>query len=226
MKRIQVLSIIAVTVVVLVSIVVVAYARGNTNPRVLPPTSRVQGLTYGDWLAEWWQYVLSVPADQNPLGDAPEANCIFQLDGDVALVVANSTLDTPIQCTVPVGKMLFVEVLGAECSTLEEPPFYGGNEAELLACARDLVPQDLQASIDGVEIRDLGEYIATSPVYDFTVPENNVLWVPGGTGQSAASGAYLMLAPLSRGTHTIHLHGTYPDLEYTADKVFTLTVGP
>ena len=41
MKRIQVLSIIAVTVVLAVSIVVVAYARGNTNPRVLPPTSRV-----------------------------------------------------------------------------------------------------------------------------------------------------------------------------------------
>jgi len=224
MKRIQVLSIIAVTVVLAVSIVVVAYARGNTNPRVLPPTSRVQGLTYGDWLAAWWQYILSVPADQNPLGDAPEA-CILQWVGNVGLVIANSASDTP--CAVPAGKMLFVEVLGAECSTLEEPPFYGGNEAELRTCAQGFVPQDLQASIDGVEVRNVSTYIVTSPLYDFAVPEDNVLGVPGGgSGQSVASGAYLMLSPLSPGTHTIHVHGTYPELEYTADKVFTLTVGP
>jgi hypothetical protein len=225
MKRIQVLSIIAVTVVVVVSGVALAYARGNRSPGVVPPTSRVQGLTHGDWQAKWWQYVLSVPADQNPLGDAPRPNCILQWVGNVGLVVANSTLDTPIQCTVPAGKMLFVEVLGAECSTLEEAPFHGGNEAELRACAGALVPQELQASIDGVEVQDLSRYIATSPAFDFSVPEDNVLWVPGGNGQSVASGAYLMLTPLSPGMHTIHLHGTYPDLEYTADKTFALTVG-
>jgi hypothetical protein len=227
MKRIQVLSIIAVTVVLLVSIVLVAYARGNANPRVLPPTSRVQGLTYGDWQAEWWKYVLSVPADQNPLAGAPDA-CIFRLVGNVGLVVGNSTLapGTPIPCTVPVGTMLFVEVLGAECSTLEPDPFHGGNAEELLSCANGFVPERLQASIDGVEVQDLTRYIVASPVYDFTVPEENILGVPGGSnGQSIASGAYLMLSPLRPGIHTIRLHGEYPGFPYTADKTFTLTVG-
>jgi len=228
MKRIQVLAIIAVAVVLLVSVVLVAYARGNRNPGVLPPTSRVQGLAYGDWVAKWWQYVFSVPADQNPLGDPPEAteaSCMYELVGNVGLVVANCTAKTPIQCTVPAGKMLFVEVLGAECSTLEEDPFYGGDEAELRDCAQAFVPQELQASIDGVEVRDLSKYIVTSPPYGFTVPDNNVLGVDAGDGQSVASGAYLMLSPLSPGTHTIHLHGTYPDFDFTADKTFILTVG-
>lgn len=227
MKRMQVLAIIAVAVVLLVSVVLVAYARGNRNPGVLPPTSRVQGLAYGDWAAKWWQYVLSVPADQNPLAGNPD-ECIFQLEGNVGLVVGNCALlpeGTAIPCTVPAGKMLFVEVLGAECSTLEVDPFYGGNEAELRACAEALVPQDLEASIDGVAVRDVSKYIVTSPLYDFTVPEDNVLGVPAGSGQSVASGAYLMLSPLSPGTHTIHLHGTYPDFEFTADKTFILTVG-
>lgn len=223
MKRMQVLAIIAVAVVLLVSVVLVAYARGNRNPGVLPPTSRVQGLAYGDWAANWWQYVLSVPADQNPLGDATEA-CILQWVGNVGLVVGNCAVGTPIQCTVPAGKMLFVEVLGAECSTLEEGPFYGEDEAGLRECAQAFVPQELQASIDGVEVRDLSKYIVTSPLYGFTVPEDNVLGVPAGSGQSVASGAYLMLSPLSPGTHTIHLHGTYPDFEFTADKTFILTV--
>jgi hypothetical protein len=228
MKRSQVIAAVAVTVVLLVSIVLVAYARGNANPRVLPPTSRVQGMGYGDWLAEWWTYVLSVPADQNPLAGAPDA-CIFQLEGNVALVVGNSTLPSgkSIPCTVPAGKMLFVEVLGAECSTLEkDTPFYGGTPEELLSCAQGFVPSELQASIDGVEVQDLGKYIVASPVYDFSVPGGNVLGVEAGsTGQSAAVGAYLMLSPLRPGTHTIHLHGAYPALEFTADKTFTLTVG-
>ena len=227
MKRIQVLSIIAVTVVVVASGAVVAYARGNRSPGVLPPTSRVQGLTYGDWLAEWWKYVLSVPADQNPLAGAPEA-CIFQLVGNVGLVVGNCTLTpgTTIPCTVPAGKMLFVEILGAECSTLEPDPFHGENAEELLSCAKGFVPEGLQVSIDGVEVQDLSKYIVASPVYDFTVPEGNILGAPGGSnGRSAAVGAYLMLAPLRPGMHTIHLHGEYPGFPFVADKTFSLTVG-
>ena len=227
MNRIRILSIIVVTVVLLSGTIYIASARGNANPGVLPPNSRVQGLTYGEWLAKWWEYALIIPAAQNPLTGGTGENCVFQRIGTVGLVVANSTLDVPIKCEVPTGMMLYLEVLGAECSNLEEPPFFGGNEAELLACAQSFVPQDLQASIDGIEVQNLNKYIFTSPMYDFTEPEDNILGVPAGTtGESIGSGAYLMLAPLSPGKHTIHVQGTYPSLDYTADKTFDLTVKP
>lgn len=100
--------------------------------------------------------------------------------------------------------MLYVEVLGADCSTLEEAPFYGGNEAELVACAQNLVPQGLQASIDGVQIQNLDQYFFTSPMYRFTNPEDNLLGVAAGTvGESVGSGAYLIISPLSLGSHAI-----------------------
>ena len=225
MKRVRMISIIVVTVVLLLGTSFVAFARSKTNSGVLPPTSRVQGLTYGQWLAKWWEYALIMPAAQNPLSGATGNNCVFQRIGKVGLVVANSTLDVPIECEVPAGTKLYVEVLGAECSTLEEAPFYGGNEAELIACAQTFVPQDLEASIDGVEVQNLSQYFALSPLYEFTNPEDNILGVPAGSvGESVGSGVYLMLAPLSPGEHTIHLRGTYPDLEYTADKTFNFTV--
>ena len=231
MKKLQILSIVVVAIVLLAGTVYIVSARGNKNPGVLPPTARVQGLTYGDWLAKWWEYALIMPTEQNPLTGGTGENCVFQRIGNVGLVVANSTLDVPIKCEVPTGMMLYIEVLGAECSNLEEPPFFGGNEAELLACAQSFVPQDLQASIDGVEVQNLSKYIFTSPLYEFTEPEDNILGVPAGTnGKSVGAGAYLMLVPLSPGKHTIHVQGTYPDpdpdLVYTADKTFDLTVKP
>lgn len=203
MKRVQVISIIVVAIFLLLGGVFIMRVRGSSNPSVLPPTSKVQGLTYGDWLAKWWEYALVMPAAENPL--LGSENCVYQRVGNVGLVVADSTLNVPINCEVPVGMMLYLEVLGAECSNIEEPPFYGGNEAELQACAQAFVPQDLSATIDGVEVDDLSEYIFTSPLFEFTEPEDNILEVPAGTvGESIGSGAYLMLAPLSKGKHTVH----------------------
>lgn len=198
-----------------------AGALGGANPGVLPPNSRIQGLTYGEWSARWWQYVFSVPTPQNIYGGV---GAMCQHVGNVALVAVNSTLDIPKKCEVPAGTILYLELLAAECSTIEPPPFYGGNEAELRACAQVFVPEDMVASIDGVEIENLSQYISTSPLYEFVVPDDNVFGVPGGTtAQSVSHGAYLMLAPLTPGKHIIHTHGAYGE-DFTADRNFELTV--
>jgi hypothetical protein len=46
------------------------------------------------------------------------------------LVAYDITL-SEIECEVPVGTKLYLVVLGVECSTLEPPPWYGGDEEEL-----------------------------------------------------------------------------------------------
>jgi len=227
MNKYRVPLIIALVVLFLLAASFVALARGNNNSGILPPTSYVQGLSYGGWLARWWNYALTMPMAENPLTGGTGENCVFKRVGNVGLVVANSQLDVPIRCKVPTGMMLYIEVLGAECSTLEPPPFYGSNKAELQNCAQAFVPQDLEASIDNVEVQNLSKFIFTSPLYEFTEPEDNILGVPAGTtGQSIGSGAYLMLNPLSPGKHTIHVKGTYPDMGYTAEKTFDITVMP
>lgn len=225
-KRQSVLPMLMVVLLLLLITQSVASAHGNPNPHVLPPNSRVQGLTYGEWSARWWQYVLSVPVSENPLVGATGANCGIQQIGNVALVVADPTIGEPIACDVPAGTMLFLDILSAECSTLEEAPFYGGNEEELRACAEDFELSNLWASIDGIAVHHLREYIHTSPLFDFTVPEDNILWVDAGSGQSVSNGAHLLLAPLMPGEHTVHLHGEYAELEFVADLVFDFTVTP
>jgi hypothetical protein len=223
MNRSRISIIFVVATACLVITAPIASAHGGANPGVLPPTSRIQGLTYGDWSARWWQYVFSIPTPQNPLTSGTGA--ATQRVDNVELVVANSTMDEPIELQVPAGTMLYLELLVVECSTLEPDPFYGGNEQELRACAHNFVPTDMEAAIDGVEIRNPSQYISTSPLYEFGVPEDNILGVADGTtGESVSYGAFLLLAPLSPGKHTIHTHAAYPDLDYTADRTLDLTV--
>jgi hypothetical protein len=227
MKKFRILSIIAVVVVLLLGTVYIASARGNKNPGVLPPNSRVQGMTYGEWSAKWWQYAFSLPADQNPLNhEAGITECSFERNGNVAVVVVDPLSPEPIECEVPTGTILFLDILSAECSTLEvDSPFYGENEEELRTCAEGFALSDLEASIDGVAVQNLDRYIHTSPFFEFTVPENNILGVDAGsTGQSISNGAHLMLAPLTPGEHTIHFHASYPDLEFTVDTNYHITV--
>jgi hypothetical protein len=224
MCKTQSISIILV-VILLGSIALMACSAGKANPTVMPPTSKVEGLTYGEWLGKWWKYALEAPSDQNPISGETGNNCVYQKIGNVGLVLANSSLTEAIDCEIPSGMMMYVEVLGAECSTLEEAPFYGGNEEELRTCAQKLVPQDLSASIDDVAVENLDKYIVLSPSFEFTAPENNILAVSGGaSGKSVGSGAYLMISPFSVGKHVIHLRGTYADMEYTADKTINITV--
>ena len=225
MKKIQILSVVVVAVVLLLGTVYIVSARSNKNPGVLPPNSSVQGMTYGEWSVIWWQYAFSLPEDQNPLIGAIGTDCAYERNGNVAVVVVDPVSPDPIECEVPTGTILFLDILSAECSTLEDAPFYGGNEEELRTCAEGFILYDLEATIDGNAIQNIEQYIHTSPLFEFTVPENNILGVEAGMiGQSVSSGAHLMLAPLTPGEHTLHFHASYPSLEFTVDTHYHITV--
>jgi hypothetical protein len=216
----------AVVLVLLLSTVLVISVRANANQKVMPPKSRVQGLTYGEWSAKWWQYVLSIPESDNPLAGGTGNKCAFQQIGNVALIAVDPLSEEPIECEVPTGVMLFLDILSAECSTVEEPPFYGEDEEELRACVLGFTFTNLQASIDGVAVKNLDRYIHTSPLFEFTLPEEgNILYTDVLSGQSVSKGAHLILAPLSPGEHAVHLHAMIPELEdFTVDMNIQFTV--
>ena len=205
-----------------------AFAAGNPNPRILPPDSRPHWLSYGEWSAKWWQYVFAIPASTNPLFDETGAACGVGQSGHVWFLaeVLNTSGEAERTCTIPSGTMLFVPILTVECSTLEPPPFFGRNETELRTCAQSFRMSDLHATIDGVAIQNPEAYTVSSPLFTFTVPGDNILGVSSATGQSMANGAYLMIAPLSVGDHTIQFGGSFPDAQFTVNVTYHLTVAP
>ena len=201
---------------------------GSTNHPVLPPGASPYGSTYAEWSARWWQWALAIPAASNPLNDG--SDCLHGAEGQSGSVwflggAIDVSTNTERNCSVPVGKALFFPVINVECSTVEAPPFYGADADALRTCADGFAFAGVYAEIDGIAVRNVERYLVQSPVFDFTLPQNNVLGLAAGTGSSVSNGIYLLLPPLSAGEHVIRFGGTYPDFDFSIAITYHLSVG-
>ena len=188
-----------------------------SNPTVLPPGSRAFGKTYAEWSVVWWQWFLPLTSEQfNACATAQSGKVRFLLAG-------------PSSCNITIspGTALFIPVANAECSDLEPDPFHGSTPAARRACAQSWA--DLAASgglgveIDRAQLQNLTSYRILSPDFSFTVGPDNVFGIPcSGScpGNATADGYYLLLTPLSAGTHTMHI--TAP--AFGIDTTYTILV--
>ncbi len=208
------------------------WAQGSSG--VFPPNAIVFGKTYGEWSAEWWQWDFSIRVPSNPTFDSTGRNCDVQQSPPVFFLAGIATGE-PVtrECTVPSDTPLFFPIINAECSNVEPAPFFGSTDAERLACARAIIDDvgisTLKATIDGVDVPALRRFRVPSPPFDFTMPAgNNILGLPRVTsGRSESDGYWLMLEPLSPGTHVIHFEGTAvfgPGASFSQDVTYNLTV--
>jgi len=209
------------------------------TPRVAPTASALYGKTYGQWSAEHWKWLFSIPYASNPANDFSGANCAEGQSGPVWFLAGSFCPEPPTpcsnftvtrSCTVPAGKALFFPILDNECSTLEGN---GTTDAELRACAKSF--QDLgtgmTCEVDGLAVANLQSYRVQSPLFTFgPLPEGNIfqafgLNAPAGTTSlSVSDGVFVMLPPLSAGPHTIHFTGATPDFGFGMDITYNLTV--
>jgi hypothetical protein len=227
-----------VVVVGLMVLTTIAFAQGgNPNPQVLPVHSSPFGSTYGEWSARWWQWALSIPAATNPVLDETGEHCAEGQIGQVWFLASSffgGTFDRT--CTVPTGKALFFPIVqvafGAAVGDCEptNPGVPCDVTALRAAAAASMDPVMIDASIDGVPLRNLSDYRVQSPVFSVTLPEENVLGVPSGTyAPMVSDGYWLMLAPLSAGAHTIHFKGIItggPFAGFETEVTYHLTIGP
>jgi len=200
-----------------------------------PADSQPFGMTYGDWVAAYWQYLLSIPLSTNPVfEDMTGEYCnLDQGSGPVYFLNASGFADTPITrtCTVPAGKALWVPNLLNECSTVEPPPYHGDNPQALRQCALAgtdaIILNTVKFIVDGHRIRDVARFRVQGPSYDFVMPaHDNILGLEGVTsGSSVAEGYAIMLKPMSRGNHTIHFEGAFaPPYGGSYSVTYDLTV--
>ncbi len=208
----------------------------NPNPGVLPPNSKPYGLTYGEWSAKWWQWAFSIQTPDNPLVDSNGSNAangqqgpVWFLAGKLCLTACEkATADRTVN--VPAGKAIFFPIMNVECSEVEGN---GNTDEALRTCAKDIMnlAKVKEADVDGMQLRDFQKYRKDSPLFTFTLPQDNILGIqdPPASSLSVSDGIWVMLAPLSEGKHTIHFAGDFVSdgtVLFELDIHYTINVVP
>jgi hypothetical protein len=176
--------------------------------------------------------------DRNPLFDETgelagegQAGQVFFLAG-----VFNVSGTATRSVTVPPGKAILFPLINVEwdnhCPPVDPPM----NESQLLALVNENLDMvsGLTCDVDGAAVPNLFDYRVTSPSFAVTFPDNNLFQLFGcdpitaGTYEGFVSGGYyVMLAPLTKGLHTIHFGGSVGDPPFfSLDITYNLLVAP
>ena len=225
-------SVVAVTVVfvglMLAGAILVSPA-ASSAAQVIPRSSAF-GNTYGEWSARWWQWLLSIPAATNPNLDPTGANCGEGQTGQVWFLAGTFGGSFTRTCTVPAGKALLFPILntvfGQGVGDCTGPSDCNVTALRALAAAAEDNPMTLMVSIDGRNVKNLSQFRVTSPVFNYFLPADNILGISSGTyGPLVSDGYWLLLKPLSPGTHTIHFKGV-SNSAFESEVTYNLTVEP
>jgi hypothetical protein len=183
----------------------------SINPSVYSKDDKPYGLTYGQWTANFWKWVISIPQQNNPNNDPTGAKCaINQNDSNVWYLAPTFGGSAERTCTIPSGKAILFPLLVGECSYAENPNLK--SESQLRACAMEgqNVPRSMDVIIDGTKLKNLDNYRTQSQLFDLTYPENNVFSGKPGNSKAVSDGFWVFLKPLSPGKH---------ELEFSASTI-------
>lgn len=201
------------------------------NPGIVSRDGTVLGLTYEQWSARWWQFVYGIPADQNPLLAGANYDCSIGQSGSVWFLTGmwgQPPIIATRTCTVPKGTYLFFPVANNQYDN----SLIGPNGAlDWTDYSTEYMRKSLDEQMDSVvgmrclidnrDVRHLESargavYRVVSPVFHYWLPPNNIFGItvpdpPGTTGIPGVvgDGVYLMLEPLSPGSHTIEFAASF-----------------
>lgn len=216
------------------------------DPHVIPHNATFQGKTYSQWSVSFWQWAMKLPlsnpphpftdCNNRPISAAQTGNVWYWSAPDLAPLTCNQTATI-----IPAGTAIFLTMLDVEASSLDDPPFYSKTADGQRAIANFFANHilDLFCTIDGTPVTNITAYRTATDQFSFFAPDPWIFeGVLGGNknGTSVADGYYLMLEPLSAGSHIIHYGGRFhfaagelgpgvPETVIPKDVTLLITVG-
>jgi hypothetical protein len=188
---------------------------------VVPPNARIHGFSLLDLATAYNAWAWGTSAEVNPL---LAVRCERSpVDPNIWFMPVSLGGETTGTCQLPPGAFLVVTPGSVECSNIEPDPFFGADEAGLTACVDGwfALLNHAEVIIDGDPVTNLDDYALRTRA--ITLPPNNLLNTE--SGLSMSEGYFLVVRPLSRGTHTLRLYDEFESMDFKAGLTLTLVVG-
>jgi hypothetical protein len=191
--------------------------RGSSpNPELFPPQSHPYGFSMETWAVNWWRWVLSVPAAQNPFLSL-NSDCSAGQGGPVFYVppFPPGSKNLSRSCTVEHGKTVAITLSSVlndyPCPDPTFQPAPGQSLFDFLlagAVAGNGDIAEIDVTLDGQPLDDLLTYhFASHELFffkgDLSLQTTVDSCITGGFQPAVVDSYLILFKPLSRGHHTI-----------------------
>ena len=194
------------------------------NPGVVPPDGHPGGVSLAQWSMAWWQQILAIPFDRNPVFDTTGEDCAEGAGSDVWFLAGTAGESVTRRCTIPTDtRILFPLVNTADDNnspTCLPQPIDCSSSPSLEVCLTRDVHQFLKAKtlfavVDGVPLNNLFDFVQTSELFFFVGDpslidgfQDSCITAAPRPQPAVAYGWWIMLEPLPPGHHTLKFGGT------------------
>lgn len=193
--------------------------------------SKPYGISYGDWVARWWQWNIGISPAEHPRDHFSSQTCTIHQNGSVWFLPDILSGKEERTCTIPNGKAILVPLLTGFCDDDNTDPSVKTDEG-LRKCAMQGNEYGvIGASLDGQNLQNIDQDRTQTRFFNLTVPTNNFCNCVSGTFKTMADGFFVFLKPLPAGKHDLILTTSVmnlvaPSYNYAAESIYHLTVSP
>jgi hypothetical protein len=209
-----------------------AVSAQDTLPvEIVPPGEEFGGASAAEWEARWWQWAISIPAEINPNFDPTGGSCGIGQFGPVFLLPGIFTEvpeDVQHRCSVPEGVGLYVGIGGVGCSSVEPPPYFGGDEAELAACATGEANamESSSVTINGVAVDDPMQYRHVTSLYTLNFGPGNFYEIEPVVALAVTDAWGFIIAPPAPGEYELVISNQWEGMDGPIVTTYTIVVTP
>ncbi len=180
------------------------------------------GKPWAEWTTMWWQWILSIPKDQNPgtghniLQNQSDENVLFLAGSFGGFIEHNVTVQS--------GKALLFPIINFTTSYAEDPHFE--SDEDLIREAKKDMDDitEKEVTLNDIPQRDLELCRIFSGPFDLNYPPENVFNALPGLTRAVSDGYWLFLRPLPKGAYKIHTLGACSSGRTKVDVVYHLIV--
>jgi hypothetical protein len=195
-----------------------------------PPGAIVAGKSIAAWSTNWWRWAAALAPPGDPFTDTTGQFANVNQSGPVFFSAGSPGGSRSRHFRVPADTYVLVPLLVGEYSQLELG--FGNTADQVRQAAQQQANQidSLHAILDGVPISQtvLFTHRETSPDFNFYAVYNNQVGInaSGNSGIAVADGYFLMIDPLTPGTHTLNYGGGASTLGALADETDVISIPP